>query len=243
MAALLISIAVSVVHCDGIVWYRILIISNVSYLVDYLEHHFKENDYLVETIPDPETGVRLIQEKQFHAIVLGWQLADVQLLDGVKLLRLHKIRLPIIVLLNDDSTQERISHLNAGANDCLSSPFDMQELLLRLRIHLRQCSWQGHPNLLTFEDVTVDLESRQVFRGDRNIELTAREFELLAYFMQHPHQVLTRNQILETIWGYDFVGTSNIVDVYVRYLRNKLEKHQGKRLIHTVRYVGYVLRT
>jgi two-component system OmpR family response regulator len=148
----------------------------------------------------------------------------------------------MIVLLNNDSTKERISYLYAGASDCLSSPFDIQELLIRLRIHLRQCSWQEQPHILTFDDVILDPGARQVFRGDRTIELTAKEFDLLAYFMQHPLQVLTRDQIIETIWGYDFAGTSNVVEVYVRCLRNKLEAHQGKRLIQTVRYVGYVLR-
>jgi two-component system OmpR family response regulator len=134
-----------------------------------------------------------------------------------------------------------VAGLDAGADDYIVKPFSLEELLARVRAHLRRTQ-EDNPDLLQFADLSLNRITREVYRGNRAIELTAKEFELLEYLMAHPRQVLTRDQILERVWGYDFMGDSNIIEVYVRYLRLKLEAEEEKRLIQTVRGVGYVLR-
>lgn len=147
----------------------------------------------------------------------------------------------IILLTAKDDIGDRVAGLDAGADDYIVKPFNLEELLARVRANLRR-NQQDDPDLLEFLDLTLNSNTRQVFRGDRLIELTAKEFDLLEYLMSHPKQVLTRDQILERVWGYDFMVDSNIIEVYVRYLRLKLEAEKEKRIIQTVRGVGYVLR-
>ncbi len=149
--------------------------------------------------------------------------------------------MPILALTEDRSVEARIELLNAGADYCLSKPFAIAEFIAIIKARLRQ-NKQPKSSILVFADLTLDTLSRQVYRHSRSIALTAKEFNLLEYLMQHPLQVLTRFQIIETIWGLDFTGDSNIIEVYIRYLRIKLEAEGEKRLIHTVRCVGYVLR-
>ena len=147
----------------------------------------------------------------------------------------------IILLTAKDDIGDRVAGLDAGADDYIVKPFNLEEILARVRANLRR-NQQDDPDLLEFLDLTLNSNTRQVFRGDRLIELTAKEFDLLEYLMSHPKQVLTRDQILERVWGYDFMVDSNIIEVYVRYLRLKLEAEKEKRIIQTVRGVGYVLR-
>jgi DNA-binding response OmpR family regulator len=140
-----------------------------------------------------------------------------------------------------DEVGDRVTGLDAGADDYLVKPFSIEELLARIRAHLRRTQ-ETDTDLLQFEDLSLNRRTREVHRGQRSIDLTAKEFDLLQYLMSHPRQVFTREQILENIWGYDFLGDSNIIEVYVRYLRLKLEQESEKRLIHTARGVGYSLR-
>ena len=135
---------------------------------------------------------------------------------------------------------ERITALNAGASDCLSKPFALEELIARVRAHLRQVPKEVH--LLQFEQLILNQKARQVHYRNQEIELTAKEFDLLNYLMRHPNHVLTREQILDDVWDYKSFGGSNVIEVYIRYLRIKLEAQGAKQLIHTVRGVGYVLR-
>jgi DNA-binding response OmpR family regulator len=147
----------------------------------------------------------------------------------------------VILLTARDEVNDRVAGLDAGADDYLVKPFSIEELLARVRAHLRRTQ-EVDLDVLQFEDLSLNRRTREVFRGKRAIELTAKEFDLLDYLLSHPRQVYTRDQILERVWGYDFGGDSNIIEVYVRYLRLKLEENNEKRLIHTVRGVGYVLR-
>jgi DNA-binding response OmpR family regulator len=165
-------------------------------------------------------------------------------LTGVELcrrLRSTGIKIPVILLTAKDEVEDRVTGLDAGADDYLVKPFSIEELLARIRAHLRRTQ-ETDTDLLQFEDLSLNRLTREVHRGQRSIELTAKEFDLLQYLMSHPRQVFTREQILENIWGYDFLGDSNIIEVYVRYLRLKLEQESEKRLIHTARGVGYSLR-
>ncbi|MCG8365546.1 MAG: response regulator transcription factor, partial [Pseudanabaenales cyanobacterium] len=140
-----------------------------------------------------------------------------------------------------DDVSDRVTGLDAGADDYVVKPFSIEELLARVRAHLRRAQPQ-ETDVLQYEDLSLNRSSREVFRNQRSIELTAKEFDLLEYLILHPRQVITRDRILEEVWGYDFMGDSNIIEVYIRYLRLKLEAEGEKRLIQTVRGVGYVLR-
>ncbi|MEL6322585.1 MAG: response regulator transcription factor, partial [Cyanobacteria bacterium J06626_14] len=146
-----------------------------------------------------------------------------------------------ILLTAKDDVSDRVAGLDAGADDYLVKPFSIEELLARIRAHLRRTA-DTEEEVLRFEDLMLNRQTREVTRGDRAIELTMKEFDLLEYLLSYPRQVITRDRILEEVWGYDFMGDSNIIEVYIRYLRLKLEAENEKRLIQTVRGVGYVLR-
>jgi two-component system response regulator MprA len=145
------------------------------------------------------------------------------------------------MLTAKDAVQDRVQGLDAGADDYMTKPFDLEELLARLRALLRRTQMERAP-VLIFADLSLDTSTRQATRGQRVISLTAKEYELLELFLRHPRQVLTREMIFDRVWGYDFGGESNVLDVYIRYLRQKLETNGEIRLLHTVRGVGYVLR-
>jgi two-component system response regulator MprA len=145
------------------------------------------------------------------------------------------------MLTAKDTIQDRVQGLDAGADDYLVKPFNLDELLARIRALLRRTQTERQ-QVYKFADLTMDSASRQVTRGERLVQLTAKEYELLELFLRHPRQVLTREVIFDRVWGYDFGGESNVLEVYIRYLRQKLEAENEARLIHTVRSVGYVLR-
>jgi len=164
-------------------------------------------------------------------------------MDGLEVC--HRLRtggsIPIFMLTAKDTVHDRIQGLDAGADDYMIKPFNLDELLARVRALLRRTQPERVP-VLKFADLTLDTGSRQASRGNRSISLTAKEYELLELFLRHPKQVLTREVIFDRVWGYDFGGESNVLEVYIRYLRQKLEGEGEPRLIHTVRGVGYVLR-
>jgi two-component system response regulator MprA len=145
------------------------------------------------------------------------------------------------MLTAKDTVQDRVQGLDAGADDYMVKPFNLDELLARVRALLRRTQPERIP-VLKFADLSLDTGSRQASRGNRMVSLTAKEYELLELFMRHPKQVMTREVIFDRVWGYDFGGESNVLEVYIRYLRQKLEADDEPRLIHTVRGVGYVLR-
>ena len=164
-------------------------------------------------------------------------------MDGLEVC--HRLRtggeVPIVMLTAKDTIQDRVEGLDAGADDYLVKPFNLDELLARIRALLRRTQVKRIP-ILEFNDLKLDTGSRQASREERIISLTAKEYELLDLFMRHPRQVLTREVIFDRVWGYDFGGESNVLEVYIRYLRQKLEDGGEERLIQTVRGVGYVMR-
>jgi DNA-binding response OmpR family regulator len=161
--------------------------------------------------------------------------------DVCRRLRATGMLVPIIILTAKDEVSDRVVGLDAGADDYLTKPFSMEELLARVRAHLRRANPE-EPNILAFQALTLNRLTREVYIADHRVSLTVKEFDLLELFLSHPRQVFTREQILEKVWGYDFMGESNIIEVYVRALRIKLETHYPQRLVHTIRGVGYVLR-
>jgi DNA-binding response OmpR family regulator len=150
-------------------------------------------------------------------------------------------KVPVILLTARDEVSDRVAGLDAGADDYVVKPFSIEELLARIRAHLRRTQ-ETEDDILQFEDLSLNHLTHEVYRDKRAIELTAKEFDLLEYLLSNPRQVFTKDQILENVWGYDFMGDSNIIEVYIRYLRLKLEEKGEKRLIQTVRGVGYALR-
>lgn len=220
---------------------HILVVEDEVKLAQFIEMELKYEGYRVSVANDGLAGLSAARETQPDLILLDWMLPGISGTEICRRLRETGDQVPVILLTAKDEISDRVAGLDAGADDYLVKPFSIEELLARLRAHLRR-NQEDDPQLLQFGDLRLNRSTREVYRGDRSIELTAKEFDLLDYLLSHPRQVLTRDQILETVWGYDFMGDSNIIEVYIRYLRLKLEAAQEKRLIQTVRSVGYVLR-
>jgi len=220
---------------------RILVIEDDSQIADLLRRGLIYEGYAVEVAADGESGLSAARDRPPDMVLLDLMLPGVDGLTVCRRLRAASA-VPILILTAKEAVPDRVAGLDAGADDYLVKPFSFDELLARIRALLRRQQRAGTSDELRFADLTVNLGSREVRRGSRRVELTAREFEMLALFMQNPRQVLTRDVLYDRIWGYDFGGESNIIEVYVRYLRSKLEEHGEPRLIQTVRGVGYALR-
>ncbi len=220
---------------------HILIVEDEAKLAQFIKLELEYEDYQVTIAADGLTGMAAAREVNPDLILLDWMLPGISGPEICRRLRSTGDKVPIILLTAKDEISDRVSGLDAGADDYIIKPFSIEELLARVRASLRRTQ-EEDTDLLQFEDLRLNTATREVYRGDRLIELTAKEFDLLEYLISHPRQVLTRDRILERVWGYDFMGDSNIIEVYVRYLRLKLEAEKESRLIHTVRGVGYVLR-
>ncbi len=220
---------------------HILLVEDEVKLARFVELELNSEGYKVSVAHDGITGLTLARESSPDLAILDWMLPGLTGLELCRRLRATGNKVPVILLTAKDEVSDRVAGLDAGADDYVVKPFSIEELLARIRAHLRRTQ-ETEEDLLQFEDLKLNRTTREVFRGDRAIELTAKEFDLLEYLLSHPRQVFTRDLILEKVWGYDFMGDSNIIEVYVRYLRLKLEENNEKRLIHTVRGVGYALR-
>jgi len=220
---------------------HILLVEDEVKLARFIELELGSDGYQVSVAHDGMTGLSLAREKAPDLAILDWMLPGLTGVELCRRLRATGNKIPIILLTARDEVSDRVQGLDAGADDYMVKPFSIEELLARIRAHLRRTE-EADEDVLRFEDLSLNRLTREVYRGSRSIELTAKEFDLLEYLMNHPRQVYTRDQILEKVWGYDFMGDSNIIEVYVRYVRLKLEEQGEKRLIHTVRGVGYTLR-
>ncbi len=221
--------------------HHILVVEDEAKLAQFIKLELEYEGYEVTVNQDGLGGLATAREKNPDLILLDWMLPGVSGVEICHRLRQTGDKVPIIILTAKDEISDRVTGLDAGADDYIVKPFSIEELLARIRANLRR-NQEEDSNLLQFADLRLDRSSREVYRGSRRIELTAKEFDLLEYLISHPRQVLTRDQILERVWGYDFMGDSNIIEVYVRYLRLKLEANNESRLIQTVRSVGYVMR-
>lgn len=223
---------------------HILIVEDEVKLARFIELELKAEGYEITVAHDGLSALTSARELEPDLILLDWMVPGMSGVEICRRLRSTGNLVPIIFLTARDEINDRVAGLDAGANDYVIKPFSIEELLARIRAQLRLKIKETdlNPNLLQFEDLKLDRLTRQVSRGDRAIDLTVKEFDLLEYLLTHPRQVFTRDQILEQVWGYDFMGDSNIIEVYVRYLRLKLEEQKEKRLVHTIRGVGYVLR-
>lgn len=222
---------------------HILLVEDEVKLARFVELELTSEGYRVSVANDGMTGLTLARESTPDLVILDWMLPGLTGVELCRRLRATGSKIPVILLTAKEEISDRVAGLNAGANDYVVKPFSVEELLARIRAHLRRAEEDKQDaDILLFEDLTLNRHTREIFRGKRSIELTVKEFDLLEYLMSNPRQVFTRNQILEKVWGYDFVGDSNVIEVYIRYLRLKLEENNEKRLIHTVRGVGYALR-
>jgi two-component system response regulator MprA len=220
---------------------RILIIEDEARIAQFIERGLIYEGYRVSVARDGKSGLTAARDNPPDLVVLDWMLPGLDGLDVCKRLRAAS-DVPILMLTAKDDVKDRVMGLDAGADDYLVKPFSVDELLARIRALFRRTTSQSRPDILRFADLSLDTGTHRAYRGDRAIDLTAKEYELLELFMRNPRQVLTRDLIFDRVWDYDFGGESNIIEVYVRYLRQKTESETEPRLIHTVRGVGYVLR-
>ncbi len=218
---------------------RILVIDDDPKITAFLKRALTYEGYTVHVANDGYTGYKMAKENPPELIILdimmpgfnGWDFCQRFCQDNV---------IPILILSAKDEVESRVKGLNLGADDYLVKPFALEELLARVRVLLRRRSIKN--SMLQFLDLKMDLEKREVRRGANLISLSAKEYDLLKMFMEHPNQVLERDIIIDRLWGIDYTGGSNVLEVYINMLRQKLEENNQARLIHTVRGVGYVLK-
>ena len=216
----------------------ILLIEDDPAIVRFLERGLAAHGHRTISADNGEDGLLMVAEEAVELVLLDVMLPR---MDGRRVLeriRLRRPDLPVLMLTARDGVHDKVEALDLGADDYLTKPFDLEELLARMRALTRR-SDQPWSSKMESGDLKVDLRSRRVWRGDRRMELSSREFALLEYFMRHPGQVLSRQQILSAVWDYAFDPGSNVVDVYVRYLRSKLDRGGEPSVIETVRGAGY----
>jgi len=221
---------------------RILVVDDEPAVREAVDRALRLEGYDTELAANGREALDALADRAPDALVLDLLMPRVDGLEVCRRLRAAGDRTPVLVLTARDAVPDRVRGLDAGADDYLVKPFALEELLARLRALLRRSTNGGREEVLRFDDVEVDPLGHTVRRGHRAVELTRTEFLLLELFLQHPRQVLTRSQIFERVWGYDFGPASNSLEVYVGYLRRKLEADGERRLLQTVRGVGYVLR-
>jgi DNA-binding response OmpR family regulator len=221
---------------------RILVIEDEAAIADFIERGLRAEGYAVDACGDGAEGLERALASDVSLVLLDRMLPTMDGLDVLTKIRAVKPSLPVIVLTAKTEIADRVAGLDAGATDYVVKPFAFDELAARVRAHLRAPS-QAEATMLTAADIELDLLSRRVVRAGRTIHLSAKEFDLLAYLMRHPGQVLSREQILSAVWGYDHEPGTNIVEVYVSYLRRKLAFSGEPAPIVTVRSVGYKLVT
>jgi two-component system, OmpR family, copper resistance phosphate regulon response regulator CusR len=214
---------------------RILIVEDEERIVSFLEKGLRANGYTTVAVGDGDSAVALARDDSFDLVILDLGLPGRDGRDVLRAVRARGDRLPILVLTARDGVEDTVGASSRGADDYVTKPFRFDELLARIRLRLRTDDRPAETTVLQVGAVQLDLRSRRATAEERTVELTAREFALLETFMRHPGQVLAREQLLSHVWGYDFDPGSNVVDVYVRYLRRKL----GESTIETVRGMGY----
>ncbi|CAH8772367.1 response regulator transcription factor [Paenibacillus dendritiformis] len=221
----------------------IMVVDDDEKITSMLRRGLVFEGYEVRTATNGSEGLREMMIREPDLLILDVMMPEVDGWEVCRRLREAGSSVPVLMLTAKDEVQDRVHGLDLGADDYLVKPFALEELLARVRALLRRrTEADGGTHRLAFEDVVLDLHTREVLRDGKPIELTAKEFELLHLFMQNPKRVLPRDVIMEKIWGYDYSGESNVLEVYIAMLRQKTEEHGGKRIIQTIRGTGYVLR-
>ncbi|SEU10540.1 DNA-binding response regulator, OmpR family, contains REC and winged-helix (wHTH) domain [Lacrimispora sphenoides] len=220
---------------------RLLLIEDDASLRDIIAKRLKAEGYTVDSCTDGESGYDYASGLEYDCVILDIMLPKLSGLEVLKRLRSEGNKSNILLLTAKDSIEDRVAGLNAGADDYLVKPFAFEELLARIRTIMRRTG-ESRDNLLALEDLLMDVNEHSVTRAGKRIELTSKEYALLEYLMRNQGRVLTRTQLSDHVWNNEFEYDSNIVDVYIRYLRNKIDKAYGLKLLQTIRGVGYSLR-
>lgn len=220
---------------------RILVVEDEKKVASFLKKGLEEEHYAVDTAFDGEEGLDLAHINEYDLIILDIMLPKLDGMEVLRRIRANGSSLPIIMLTAKDSTDEIICGLDSGSDDYLTKPFSFAELLARVRALLRR-GIKEKTDLLRVGDLSLSISTHQVKRGEKKIELTPKEYTLLEYFMRNPNRVLTRTLIAEHVWDYYFDSSTNVVDVYVNYLRKKIDRGFEKKLIHTIRGSGYMMK-
>lgn len=224
--------------------HSILLVEDEQSVSQFIQLELEHEGYEVLVAEDGEQALEYFHQKEWSLILLDWMIPKLNGLEVCRRIR-RTSDVPIILLSARDYVGDIIAGLDTGADDYITKPFEIEELLARIRTALRrptQAASMEEKDVYQLADLILDVKKRAVTRAGDRIELTQREFELLQYLMEHAGEVISREQLLSSVWGYDFMGETNVVDVYIRYLRNKLDRGYPHKLIQTVRGVGYVLR-
>lgn len=223
----------------------ILVVEDEEKIARLLELELEFEGYQVTKAMDGISALEQYRTNKWDLILLDVMLPGLSGIEILRRIRMNDGLTPILLLTAKDSVEDKVSGLDLGANDYITKPFQIEELLARVRAALRNKAVddkEEETDWLKLADLKLNEKTREVFRGEQDIDLTPREYDLLAYLLKNKLQVLNRDQILEAVWGYDFFGDTNVVDVYIRYLRKKIDFPEKQPLIHTIRGVGYVLK-
>ena len=220
---------------------RVLVIEDEKQLLKIIGERLKEEGYATDLVRDGIEGLHFAESLDYDCIILDIMLPSMDGFSVLRKLRARKINTPILILTAKDTIKDKVSGLDLGADDYITKPFSFEELIARVKAMLRRKSSEKE-TVLFISDLTLDLITREVSRGNHLIELTSKEFAILEYFLRNKGKVLTKSQIANHVWNYEFEYKSNFVEVYVRYLRKKLEDNFENKLIHTVSGVGYVIK-
>lgn len=222
---------------------KILIIEDEQKISRVLQLELKFENYETEVAANGKDALRLIKEKNWDLVLLDIMIPELSGLEVLRRVRRNDEETPIILLTARDEVHDKVSGLDLGANDYITKPFQIEELLARIRVHLRKPkAKKKNTNELIVGDLYVNLNAREVVRDEQHIDLTPREFDLLVCLLKNKNIVLTREQLIEQVWGFDYYGDTNVVDVYIRYVRQKVDQGFDKAYIQTVRGVGYTIK-
>ncbi|HOF25253.1 MAG TPA: response regulator transcription factor [Anaerolineaceae bacterium] len=221
---------------------KVLVVDDDIKLLKMLKRTLVFENLDVLTATNGREALEVVQQEAPDLLIVDWMMPEMDGLELIQHLRDANNRMPILMLTARDAVENRVFGLESGADDYLVKPFAPAELVARVHALLRRVEPKADDQEVQYNDVRLDPKQHEAWRGDRKLSLTVTEFNLLYYFLRHPRQVLERNQILMEVWGYDFGGDSNVLEIYISYLRKKLEAENEPRLIQTVRGIGYMLR-
>ena len=222
---------------------KVLLVEDDKSISGFIKKGLKEMHYAVDAAFDGEEGLHLALSRPYDMIILDIMLPGIDGWEVLESMRKEKVQTPVIILTAKDGKEDVVKGLELGADDYLVKPFSFAELLSRIKAILRRGRPDTDLSIITVGDLTLDLINRTVRRNETNIELSGKEFMLLEYLMRNGGQILTRTMILERVWGYNFDTGSNIIDVHINHLRNKIDRDHQLKMIHTIKGVGYVLRS
>jgi len=220
---------------------RILVVEDEKKVASFIKRGLEEEEFVVDVAHDGEEGLYMGESNSYDLILMDVMLPKMDGLSVIKALRQKGVTSPVLCLTAKDTVEDIVAGLNTGSDDYLTKPFAFAELIARVHALLRRGT-KDRGAEIQFADLRLDPVAHKVWRGEREIDLTAKEYALLEYFMRNPNQILTRTMIAEHVWDYTFDSFTNIIDVYVNYLRKKVDRDFEKKLIHTVRGMGYTLK-